>query len=122
MNLELDYGYSRGIPADALAAWGARLIVNIDGTVDLLPDRQGFAEGSVPAAKRRLSEHLNNRVGRRPIGAISSMLRDGEIDTRSDDEHVVFDDGTVRIVGSAQSSAGYFYVVAYLSETISSST
>lgn len=114
MTLSLDFGYNRGVPADARAVWGARLIVNQDGMVDLVHDRQGFAEGSDPAAKQRLSEYLNSEVRRRPLGALADMLRNGEVDTRSETEHVVFDDGTARLVGSAQSSAGYFYIVAYL--------
>jgi hypothetical protein len=114
MTLTVPFGYNAGIPADATAAWGARLIVNQDGMADLVHDRQGFAEGSDPAAKKRLTEYLKGKVGMRPIGAVSDMLRSGEIDTRSEAEHVVFDDGTVRVVGSANASAGYFYLVAYL--------
>jgi len=116
MTLTLDYGYNRGIPDSAKAAWGARLIVNQDGMVDLVPDRQGFADGSDPATKRRLMEYMNSKVQRRPLGALADMLLSGEVDTRSEDEHVVFDDGTVRLVGSAQASAGYFYIVAYFKE------
>jgi hypothetical protein len=113
MSITVPYGYNAGIPDDAKAAWGARLIVNQDGMVDLLPDRQGFAEGSDPTVKQWLTEHLNGKVGRRPLGALADMLRSGEVDTRSDAEHIVFDDGTVRLVGSAQDSAGYFYIVAF---------
>jgi hypothetical protein len=114
MTLKLDFGYNRGIPTDAKAAWGARLIINQDGMVDIVPDRLGFADDSEPEAKEKLRGHLNGVVGKAPFDQLRTWLIDRTVSTRDDVEHVLFDDGTARVIGSAQSSAGYFYIVAFL--------
>jgi hypothetical protein len=110
--ITVPFGYNAGIPTTA-AAWGARLIVTQDGMVDLVPDRQGFAEGD-PAAKERLANHLRTEVDGAPFDQLKSMLRDRTVSTRDDVEHVLYDDGMCQVLGSAQNSAGYFYVAAYM--------
>ena len=47
---------------------------------------------------------------------LSDALQSHDVDTRGDVEYQLYADDTIRVVGSAQSSAGYFYVTAYLLE------
>lgn len=107
----LDFGYT--VPAGVKTAWGARLIVNQDGHVDMLWDR---TDAVGPDDERHALLDYLNGIGFVWKNALSLKLRDREVDTRKAEEVVLFDDGTVRIEGNSNASAGYFYVVAYFTD------
>lgn len=110
----LAWGYNPGLPPGCTVAWGCRAIVTQDGAVDMLPDRQSLMGSD--ADKARLTAHLNE-VGMAPWkNAAARLLQLGEMRTREASEHILFDDGTVRIVGNTLASHGYLYVAAYFTQ------
>lgn len=112
--LTLPYGYREAVPHDAKVAWGARFIVTQDGHVDLPPDRQGLAGD--PDLKGALLDQMQAVM---PFGRlrdeIASRLRSGEINTRERAQHVLADEGGIRIVADTKASAGYLYLAAFRS-------
>ena len=114
----LEFGRRAGVPPTD-AAWGARFIVTQDGHTDLPPGRS-VVLGDDDAIQRLIGLLDEKYPAHLLHERISKMLRSGVIDTRDDKEHVVVDDSEFRIIGSAQSSAGYFYVTAYLKPVITS--
>lgn len=107
----LCFGYNAGVPDTAKAAWGARLIVTQDGTADLVHDRTDCVG---PAdARKKLLDYLSESVGNLPFDNLRDMLRSGEVDTRSNEQHTLFSNDVLRVIGSPQGSAGYFYVAAF---------
>ncbi len=107
----LRYGYSQGIPAGVTAAWGARAIVNTDGTVDLVHDRQdAYGDSTAVVA---LLERLNAGINAAWIAKARDLLRSGEMSTRQAEQFVLYRDAQVSVLGNTNASAGYLYVVAY---------
>lgn len=106
---ELGFGYNRGLQG-ATVAWGARWIIKQDGYVDFVPDRQDMI--GEPDEKQELLEWLNKVVGNKPNDALAEMLRNYRLSTREDKEVVLYEDDRGIVMGSPQSSAGYFYVLA----------
>lgn len=107
----LAYGHKHGtVPAEVLAAWGARWIVHGGVAVDQVWDRTSVI--GEPEAKARLLAHLSEHVKALPARIVESKLASGE--AAPDTEVVVLDDGVVRILGRA--SGGYFYITAFLLE------
>ena len=114
------WGLKYVAPEDAIAAWGARLIVTQDGTVDLVPDRQGTDGG--PHSQEILAE-LNKRFA---WGQLSAVIRellvgirfpDGErvrMGTREEEDFILYLDDRLVIHANTNASAGYCYVTAWL--------
>lgn len=109
---ELKFGYKKGVPEDAKAAWGCRAIVTQDGMVDVVPDRVHLA-GDDPDAQELLS-YLMAKVEHRWIERAAKLLYTGVIHTRVAGEHVLFEDDQVVVKGNTNASAGYLYVCAYM--------
>lgn len=109
---ELEFGYRHGsVPAEVPAAWGARAIVTQDGHVDIPWDRT-----SLIGVSWKLTMMLEERFPLHNLRrGLSDALQSHDVDTRSD-EYQLYADNEIRVVGSAQSSAGYFYITAYLLE------
>lgn len=107
--LTLAFG-RRTYPDDVQAVWGARLI----WPNDFLNDRQDLA-AHTEEAKNELIDWLNNcAIGmmrehlRVPssVGMTQYMTHEQEV--------VIYEDGTGKIVGSPQKSGGYIYVCGWL--------
>jgi hypothetical protein len=111
--MTLAFGYHRGLPAGRSVAWGARLIVDQAGHVDLVPDRQSAIGPGEPL--ERLLRHLN-RMSPGLQQLISDLLRSGAMHTRRAEELVVHQDDVVVIKANTNASAGYCYVVAYFTD------
>lgn len=111
---ELEFGYRHGtVPAEVPAAWGARAIVTQDGHVDIPWDRTSL----IGYDKHRLTVMLEERFPLHNLRrGLSDALQSHDVDTRSDAEYQLYADNEIRVVGAAQSSAGYFYITAYLLE------
>lgn len=110
----LGFGYNQGLPEQATVAWGCRAIVTQTGSVDIVHDRQSMI-GS-PEDKERLRAHLS-KIGMAPWKNHASMLLSTyAMKTREAGEFVLFDDGTVRVVGNTNASGGYLYVAAFFTE------
>lgn len=102
--------------------WKGRLIINMNGHVDLPPDRQEIV-GPDPVGPRdvetrmKFIELLNDAMPQQVLfGIIKDKLRTGEIHTRERNEVVLFDEnheGTHWLItGNSNASHGYFYVEA----------
>lgn len=112
----LPYGLADEVPIDARAAWGARLIINMDGHVDLVPDRQGGI--GEPDDRSELLAELNARF---PHADMVNRIRDGlrryEFTTRTDERVTLFEDDTIMFVANPNGSCGYLYVAAWFKVT-----
>jgi hypothetical protein len=106
---KLAWGASGLVPADAPAAWGARLIVKQDGYVDLVPDRQDAVGEDGP--RKALLKHLNEVA--KPLGRVAEMLKAREILTSEEGEVTVYEDAKIVVRGNSNGSYGYFYIAAY---------
>jgi hypothetical protein len=108
----LGFGLRNAVPNTADAAWGARLIISMDGYVDFVHDRTDVV-GSTEA-KANLLALLNAKLpGRTLMNIVSDKIKAYEIDTRSEADIVLFDDGELKVVGNSNASHGYFYVAAF---------
>jgi hypothetical protein len=108
--VKLQFGLHAAIPHDAVTAWGARLIF----PDDLVWDRQDFAGLDTPEGQR-LKQWLNQG------GALRQALKQaGKLAATfawrpdSDDQRVLYEDATGKIVGNPNRSFGYLYVAAFL--------
>lgn len=130
MSVAPAYGLAYVVPDDAIAAWGARLIVTQQGDVDFLPDRQGSDGGEH-------SRHLMNLLGERfPLPTMRQLLRtllrgtymhDGaeghvglekvQMHTREADDFILHLDDRLVVHANTNASAGYCYVTAWLYPT-----
>lgn len=111
-NLKLAFGYNQGIPEDAAAVWGARLI----WPNDLLWDRQDIARHKDQASDEAL-ERLTTWLNSKAIDQMREKLRnpwDVGLWPDNDKEAVIYEDEVGKIVGNCLGSHGYVYVVAYL--------
>ncbi len=107
----LRFGYNAGLPAGTVTAWGARAIVNQDGTVDLVSDRQSSMGDE--AAVVALLAKLNAGINRAWIARAKELLRSGEMSPRVAGEFVLYSDEHVSVLGNTNASHGYLYVAAY---------
>lgn len=113
--MKLAFGYNAGLPDDALAAWGARIIVTQDGDVDIVWDRTDSVPEGNADMRRAFLDLLNERYPTEALRAmIRALLQTREIDTRVAREVGLYDDDEIRVIGNSNGSGGYFYVTAYL--------
>lgn len=120
--IQLPFGCNRGLPDDVECAWGVRAINN-SGYLDYVPDRMGIAvDDSLPVGlteqmRSQLLDYLNTTgVGTLAKNRTEHKLRGYEIDPRSEEIHVLFENEDCKIVGSPQNSGGYFYIAAWLKD------
>lgn len=110
---KLGYGLSNAVPDTATAAWGARLIINMDGGVDFVYDRTDMV-GVDPAAERAFRNVLKEKLS---YGVLRDAIRDliltREIDTRVEREVVILDENGIKVVGNTNASHGYLYIAAW---------
>jgi hypothetical protein len=106
----LKFGYTRGLPKGTETAWGCRAVVTDDRTVHVIQDRTS----AVGPESGRLLAYLHDMPLRGDWqDRASELLRAGVMDTRLDEEFVLYADDVVVIKGNTQGSAGYLYVCAY---------
>ncbi len=105
------YGLAYVVPADALAAWGARLIVNQDGATDFVHDRQGSDRGDHSS---ELFDLLRERF---PIAdmhdLLAELLADFTMDTRTGEDFIFYLDDRLVVHANTNGSAGYCYITAW---------
>lgn len=108
---QLNFGLRDAVPADASAAWGARLIVRQDGFVDFLYDRQAI----VGEGRLSLVAALENEL---PVDQltekISELLKSGKMNTRKAEEFVIYSSEKLEARANTNGSAGYCYVAAWM--------
>lgn len=118
MSVAPAWGLGYVVPEDAIAAWGARLIVTQAGDVDILWDRQGDDAGPH-------SDELVNRLNDGLIKHMRETLRElllgsifeGEyvvMSTREDGDFILYMDDRVVMHANTRGSCGYCYVTAWL--------
>jgi hypothetical protein len=113
MALDPGFGSPAVIPDDAVAAWGARLIVTQGGDVDFVGDRQG-ADGP-QEAKDRLFQVLNATLDpARLRNLLADMLAEGWMSTREREDFILHMDDELVVHANTNASAGYCYVTAWL--------
>ena len=101
------------VPDHTPMAWGARWIITQDGGVDFVWDRQGATpEGH--EGWTTLQAWLDGGALRAAREELRKLLVDYKLSTREDREVILFADGTGVIRGNPRASAGYCYVVGYL--------
>lgn len=107
----LSFGYNAGLPEDVKAAWGARLIVDQQGYIDFVHDRQDMFGDT--ADKDALKAFLTEAF---PVARerASDLLKSYKMSTRDREEFVLFEDDLGKVVGNTNASAGYLYVCAFL--------
>lgn len=106
----LRFGYTRGLPEEVGTAWGCRAVVTDDGTVHVVLDRISAFGPQI----NRLREHLDRLPFHRSWQSrAGELLRAGMMDTRVDEEFVLYADDVVMVRGNTQASAGHLYVCAY---------
>ena len=111
--MSLTFGYNAGLPQGRTVAWGARFIVDQNGHVDFVHDRQSAIGPDEP--RRRLLDYLNGNdipIERR----IADMLQRGVMRTSVAQDFTVYADGIVVIKANTLASHGYCYVVAYFAD------
>jgi hypothetical protein len=108
----LRFGYNDGLPDGVSAAWGCRAIVRSGSSyVDVPHDRaDAFGPDDERAA---LLAHLRDVAGTAPFDRAGDLLRRGELDTRGDQDVVLYEDDTVLVRANPRASPGYLYVCAY---------
>lgn len=92
----LRFGYTRGLPEETETAWGCRAVVTNDGTVHVVQDRLS-AIGPQIDRLRELLDHLP--FHRSWQSQASELLRAGVMDTRLDEEFVLYADDVVVVKG-----------------------
>lgn len=106
------WGLAHVVPATAVAAWGARLIVDQDGHTDFLFDRQGSDEGP---HSQELLDLLNSRFHVGTMREIlTSLLLTYDMNTRSGEDFILHVDDRLVVHANTNGSAGYCYVTAWL--------
>jgi hypothetical protein len=113
MTVALEYGLGHAVPDDAPAAWGGRFIVTQDGHVDLPYDRHDVyhADGVDATAFLALLQATFPLPQLRSV--IAAKLKAGEIQTRVDRLHTIFEDDELCVQANTNASAGYLYVAAW---------
>lgn len=99
--------YAEGSPT----AWGARLIVNQNGYVDFLYDRQGAAGVDRPDFLDLLNERFDLTSLK---DALASLLIDGKMQTRTSEDFRIYQDDDIEVHADTRGSGGYCYVIAYV--------
>lgn len=104
------YGLDHIVPTTAETAWGARMIITQDGSVDFVQDRQGAAGENRAALFSALQAEMPMA---RLRAAIGDLLCAGEMQTREARDFVLHESSELEIHANTNASAGYCYVTAW---------
>lgn len=110
--MNLTFGYNAGLPKNARAAWGARLIWP-DDLVYNRQDMQGSDED-----RKALAEWLNGGALRDARAEARNLAKSYMLTSNENREVTLYDDGKGRIVANPNGSYGYLYVAAWLKEHV----
>lgn len=106
------WGLPYVVPEDAIAAWGARLIVTQTGEVDTLPDRMG---GDGGPHTTELYDVLDERFKMRTMRELlADLLTSYTMSTREGEDFILYQDDRLTVHANTRGSAGYCYVTAWL--------
>jgi len=116
-NLQLEWGLQP--PKSAVAAWGARAILE-GSRFDLLWDRQD-CKAHDDADKGRLGAILNGGVLDKAREVIAQRHAQGRVNPRRECLHLLVqdradDDHLIFVEADTRGSCGYLYLVAYLTK------
>jgi hypothetical protein len=111
--LSLTFGLVRLLPPHALAAWGARWIF----PDDVLWDRTAWAGLDTDDGKR-LQKWLQKTALNKARATARRLADTRQLTPDSDQDVILFQDKTGRVMASPNRSYGYLYVVAYLKEDV----
>lgn len=105
----LDYGADELVPTATPSAFGARLIIDQDGHVDMVHDRVDRYGDT------RVIDLLEARCPWATLRTlISGALQNRILDTRRAGAHVLFIDEVLTIACDTKASAGYLYLAAWV--------
>lgn len=116
----MSWGLTGAAPEGTAAIWGARLIVDQRGTVDMLPDRQGPGTGvdSHSDVYGELLDLLNAGPLREALAGLKEALRSYAIRTDVQDGWTLYEDEQVIVQADTNASYGYCYVGAWLKASV----
>jgi hypothetical protein len=104
----LKFGLRDAVPADAQAAWGARLIY----PDDVLADRSDCIGSD--QARRELLDYLREHVGARPWQRARELHNSGQLHPTDSNNLTLYEDERCIVVGNPHGGSGYLYVAAWL--------
>jgi hypothetical protein len=107
----LRFGYNTGLLNGTQTAWGCRAIMNQDGMMDQVLNRQDTIGPDSPC--RALLSYLNEHVGGAWRERASELPRTGVMNTRAAGEFTLSEDSHVVVKGNTNGSASYLHVCAY---------
>jgi hypothetical protein len=105
---KLAWGLNSAVPDDATSAWGARLIVDQHGYVDLVHDRQD-RQGSTLIYDLLEAQLPFPELSRK----LGELLRSGQMSTRRAQFFALHDSATLHVAADTRGSGGYCYVAAW---------
>jgi hypothetical protein len=112
---EPQWGYNTPEAEGSPAVWGARAIwPNRYGpfALDILHDRQSMR--GEKADRDGLAYILNNGVLEAVQARMAAYERRGLVRSDTRNEVVLYDSGSVKVIGNSNASHGYFYVTAFI--------
>ena len=111
------FGYWRGCPPNIRIAWGARAILEGDGSFSFLHDRMDWNGklSNLHSARTELADLINLAM---PVvrEAVIKLLRNGDMHMDKEREFVLLDEPKLKIIGNTNGSCGYLYLVAFSPE------
>lgn len=105
---QLQWGLASAVPPEAIGAWGARVIVNQEGLVDIVPDR--VDQVGSEAIFDILTAEFSMAKLRQTLG---DMLRSGQVSTGRRGCFELYQSPRLVVRGDCNGSGGYAYLVAY---------
>lgn len=111
MSVQLQFGLNRAIPESAKVAWGCRFIMERDGGLDFVWDRQSGVGENLQAFLDKLNElHIVNAIRhnwKRYYDAQRGYIPQNE------DVITVFEGHGLKAVASTNASFGYVYCAVF---------
>lgn len=104
----LGWGLTEVVPADARGVWSARLIVDQEGLVDFLHDRQSFI-GSPDVLSSLMEDAPLNEI----LDTIRDLLKSRLMRIHEHEYFVIAQTHKVTVIANTKASAGYCHVAAW---------
>ena len=116
-------GFRQAKEAGAAVAWGARAILERNGSFGLLWDRQSWVDLSGEQYTRftgdthviqEVSNHLNSGPLREANKVCAEMVKEGRIKEDEPNEVILYDKHGTKVIGNTNASFGYLYLAAWV--------
>lgn len=108
------FGYWIACPYPVRIAWGARAILEQDGTFSLVYDRVDWnGVDSNSARTRKQFADLINGALPDIRNAVRSFVDAGTMQADEECEFVLFENEKLKVIGNTNGSYGYLYLVAF---------